>query len=259
VAEVVFLEAPASVGGVDLALEGGDGVQFCHAVYGRASGVKRGGVFFPFRSPSGMPAPRKVIEVRRLYGLAKGDSVAVAGSVKAQAQILGVQPHLLLLDKTGNGAGPHDILKAWNTAVMGVGAMESASETKVTEQDSQKASERFWRIHSELIFAARDWLEYGYCFLHPDFDMVLVRDQLADRKAYVDRGLMRAETKAEYKSRHSGRSPDESDAFCLAIHAVRRGFSAVISMIQTAATSDAGDGDQEGFTDEFNRLDSLDD
>lgn len=259
VGEVVFIDRPASVGGGDLALEGGDHVQMGHGLFGRASGVIKKGVFVPFLDVRGRPITRQVLQFMDLYPLPRAETTGTAKNVKVQALTLGIRPQALMLDRTGNGSGVHDVLKAeWNMAVRGVNYSQAPTSTKVLMEDTETADQRFPRIDSELIFAARDWMEHGYLWLHPNFDRTIIREQLSQRQARAERGMQRAESKSDFKARHQGHSPDESDAFCLTVHAVRVNFAPAITAVPNGSQSVEEDDGPQGYTDMINKIDWLD-
>jgi hypothetical protein len=258
-AEVLFVERPASVGGCDMALEGGDALDFGHAFYGLASGIKKDGKEELFRSESGQPIKKPCVQFVAIHELPPSESVQASKNVKLQAQTLGIRPQALTLDRTGNGAGAHDILKAvWDSSVRGVNYSESPTDLKVLKEDTETAKDRFPRIDSELIFALKDWLEHGNFWFHPDFDLTKVREQGSNRKAYNDKGKQRAESKSDYKARNQGHSPNELDATCLTLHSVRVNFNPEISAIPDRASGENFGDSGPGFTDVTNRIDDLD-
>lgn len=260
--EVVFIERPAGAAGADMALEGGDSIPYGHGYFGKASGVTQNKVFKPFLDTHGKPSHRYVLQFLTIYPLARGDTLAVAALVKGMTQTLGVRPAALMLDRTGNGAGVHDVLKSplmLGPDVRGVNYSQSPTAMKVMREDTETAEQRFPRIDSELIFALRDWLEHGYLWFHPDFDITTVRDQLSSRQAFQERGKQRVQSKSDYKANHGGKSPDESDTLALTVHAVRVNFSPDVSVMPEAGVSPNDEGDfAPGFTDVSNRIDDID-
>jgi hypothetical protein len=167
-----------------------------------------------------------------MYPVEKGDTIATGKNVRTQATILGTRPNRLLLDRTGNGAGVHDYLKNnWDVGVLGVNYSENPTRQRVMKEDEGTAEDRFPRIDSEIILATRDWLEYGYLWIHPNFDMAEVRAQLSERKQYAERGKQAVESKKDYKAAHSGKSPDEGDTFCLTVHVTRVVFAPELTML----------------------------
>ena len=260
VAEVVFIEKPTNVSGADLALEGGDHVKMGHGWWGRASGVKRDGVFEPFLSPAGRPITRMVLQYVATHPAPKGDTLATAANVKRLGLLLGVRPQHLCLDRTGNGSGVHDLLKGtWSPEILGVNYSQSPTKMRVMEEDAETGEERFPRIDSELIMATRDWLEYGYLWIHPDFDLTQTREQLSKRKVSSQRGKQQVQSKKEYKDENQGKSPDDGDAFCLTVHLVRVRFTPALTMSpDKPGSADDSDDFSVGTVDITNQLDDID-
>lgn len=260
VAKVRFQGATHRLGGVDMALEGGDGIEFAAGTYGLASGVEQDGAFIPFLL-DGRPILQPALQLDGIYQVPSGPAPAVAADTKAMALGLRIAPDCLCVDRTGNGSGPHDILRStWNTAVAGVNFFQSCTEAKILDEDDGPASATCHRMDSELAFALREWILYRYAWISPDYDYQELASQLSDRKTYVDRGKRRVESKKEYKRRNAGKSPNKSDAFCLLVHQVRSRFAPLIQSTPTTAGVRAASGEADFLrpvVDPTNALDDL--
>lgn len=252
VAELVFSDRPISVGGGDLALDGGDHAKLCHALYGTAVGIKVAGKLVKFSQP------KKCIQINGIFTLPKGDSVQMAKSTRDLAQALGIQPELLCLDMTGHTRGVVDILRNTWGKVHGLNYSESSTKTHI-EEDGPSCEDEFDRVLSELHFATRFWFERGHCFFLPEFDRSDVVSQLSGRR-YDPHHRNKVESKKDYKLRNRGQSPDDGDALSLAIHAVRQALKAVLPPAgkQGPAAKPVESASEAGYIDVTNRFDSLD-
>lgn len=256
--EFIYRDKPNKVAAVDLALEGGDAPKMAIGRFGLAIGVKHPS---DYETPNGreeiFSKPQWGLQMDQLFSLPSCETVRMAGNIKQQCQSLGVDPNWLLLDRTGNGAGVHDLLKTlWSPEVRGVNYSEAASEKKIFDEDSQTCKEEFDRVTSELWFAMARWLEFKLVRISPVVETEKLFPQLTSR-LYMPGKTRRVESKRDYKSR-GNESPNEADAFTLLLHAARMASGAVPSMSK-AGTSGYHDHEDPmpfivGATD---RLDSL--
>ena len=234
--EFIWESDPTPIGGADLALEGNASAIFAKGSFGAATGIIRppslqypAGAREMFRNASGIIVPRYALQLDALLPLAKGDTVAMYESVVKMARTLGIKPEHLCVDRTGNGAGVHDLLRnSWSMAVMGVNYSSGATERKIMAEDLQTPKEEYSRIVSELWFAMRKWSEFGYLLVHPSVDVAKLFPQLTERMYKLGKEN-RVESKEDYISRGKP-SPDEADALSLLVHAVRISHSIVLSM-----------------------------
>lgn len=262
--ELVFVDRPTPVGGIDLALDGGDKCKFARGLFGRASGVRTRDaagklVFTKF------PASRYALQLCDVFVVPKGDSVEMAASVREACLRHHIRPDALAVDKTGHTRGVSDILIRTLGPHTAVNNSESPTGTRITEDDDQLPAERFDRIASELWFATKDWIEYDCLYLLPEFDASEVCAQLYGRR-YKAGKRDKVEEKKHFKLRNRGLSPDDADAVTLLVHAVRVRWGAVLSGIRgskkaSAWTSESRssqlDGDRDaGYTDPTNDVNS---
>lgn len=253
VAELVFRDNPTSVAGSDLALDGGDNAKLCHGFYGVAVGIKVAGKVVRFAKP------KHCLQISAVYTLPKGDSVAMANSVKELCRALSVKPEFLAVDQTGHTRGVSDILKnTWGT-ILPVNYSESPTELRI-EEDGPTSAEDYDRVNTELQFATRFWFERGHCFFSPDFDRSECVSQLSGRR-YDPTKKNRVESKKEYKLRNRGFSPDDADAVALMIHAARVRLQAILPPAgkigqEKSKSVEADDG--PGYVDFVNQFDTLD-
>lgn len=235
--DFVFLTKPTPCAGVDLALEGGDAAEFALGEFGQAIGFREPpnvmnpeGKYTAFRDSSGHQIVRPALQVKQVFKLPKGDTVAMANQVRDLCQKSGVQGGWLCVDRTGNGQGVYDTLKNfWSADVIGVNGFEGATEKKILEEDEKTAKQDYDRANSELWFATKKFMEFCIVKLSPIIDFTVLGAQLTGRNYWTGK-LNRVESKKEYKLRHGGKSPDAADAVTLIVHAARVASGTVPSM-----------------------------
>lgn len=237
--EFIWLEAPKACASVDMALEGGARAVFTLGKIGIATGIK-----WPqsVKNPQGLTEmfkdiltgavkPRTAAQVEQQFALPKGDTVAMKDEIVGLCRRAGVAPELLCLDRTGVGAGAHDLIKnEWSSAVIGVNYSSSPTNGKIMEEDELPCDKSFDRIDSELWFALRAWVEFTVVLLHPNMDLSKLIPQLTKRLYRMVGGKRKVESKKDYKDRDSQESPDEADSLTLFVHAARKGAGLIPSM-----------------------------
>lgn len=248
--EFIWLEVPESCGGVDLALEGGATAVFSVGKVGLATGIKWAptidhplGRKEMFLDENRQIKPRWAVQLDQQFPLPKGDTVVMAAAVTDMAKKAGIKPELLCVDRTGNGAGVHDLIKNdWSASVHGVNYSSGPTEMRILEEDSKTANEEYDRIDSELWFALRSWLDFKVMLVHPQVDVSKLTPQVTQRRFKVVAGKRKVESKKEFKSRGND-SPDEADSWTLLLHAVRKGKMIVPSMKGSGGSSGGEDED----------------
>lgn len=235
--EFIWYDSPKPCGAVDMALEGGAIAVFTLGKLGLATGIKRppsiehpNGHTEMFKAPNGTVVPRWGAQADQQFPIPKGDTIAMKNAVIELAKKAGIRPELLCMDRTGNGAGVHDLVKhEWSSAVIGVNYSSSPTDMKVMQEDDQTAKAEYDRIDSELWFATRSWLEFGILLINPAMDLSKLSPQLTERLFRSVGGKRKVESKKDYKSRGND-SPDEADSLTLFTHAARIGGQIVPSM-----------------------------
>jgi hypothetical protein len=233
----LFAEEPVICGAADLALEGGDAAEFAVGRFGKAIGYRVGPTLdFPkgrevvFKTKEGQIKFRWALQLDKLITLPPADTLKMAMALKELAILMKVNPNWLMLDRTGNGAGIHDLLKAiWSSEVRGVGYSEAATERKIILEDTKTAKDEYERVVSELWFASKKWSEFGFYFIGPDAFSDELQQQLVGRR-YQTGKLTRVESKPDYKLRGNS-SPNKADAFTLLLHGVREASGIVPSAV----------------------------
>ena len=240
---LLFAEDPKMVAGVDCALEGGDPAKIALGRFGKAIGYRLdpspdfpGGRKVLFKDRWGKPLFRWGLQVDKIDLLEKGDTVKVATEIRKVCLMNHVGPECLMLDRTGNGAGIHDLLKSmWSMQVMGVNYMDSATARKILEEDSKTAEEEYERAVTELWFALKKWMEFNFIAFGPVALTDDVVKQLVGRRYDASRHN-RVESKKEFKERNSNQSPNDADALTLLLHGVRTCFGVVPSALDHATS-----------------------
>lgn len=270
-AEFVWYSKTTPAASADLALEGGANCVVTLGKYGIVSGMKLPpSLEFPegntvmFKDRMGQVIPRWGCQADQQFILPKGDSVAMSSAIESLCRKAGVKPENLCIDRTGHGQGVSDLLRHnWSSAIISINYSESPSETKLLIEDSLPCNELYDRIHSELWFALRAFVEYQYCLLAPTLDVSRLTQQVTQRKYRTVGKKSRIESKKDYVSRGFV-SPDEADSLTLFVHACRKGSASVLSMtgaLQNQINDDDGwyDGGGTGGVrlDATNRTDYL--
>jgi hypothetical protein len=247
-AEPIWYDEPTPVGAVDRALEGVDAAVFFKGSFGQATGL----VFPPsLAHPNGQTVmfedhlkrkrPRSILLAEVLLKLPSGDTVAMKNEVRRVGQSFGIRPHHLCVDRTGNGQGVFDLLRFEWGEVIGVNYSEGASETRIMVEDHDTAKELYLRVDSELWFALRKFIEFGFCYIDPKMSTEDLFAQLTGRRFRMQGKRARVETKPDYKARNAGKSPNEADGFTLLVQCVRKSFGFVPGMSPENAVAESSD------------------
>ncbi len=203
-----------------------------------------------------------MLYLEALFKLPKGETVAIKNEVKRLAQSYSIRPDWLCVDRTGNGQGVFDLLRFEYGEVLGVNFSEASGTGKIMQEDHAPAEELYERVQTELWFALRKWVEFGYCKIAPGVDTSELFPQLTQRRYKMMGRKAKVEKKDEYQSRANGKSPDEADAFTLLVHGARKASGFVPGMAPEnssenwfGAEEDEDEGPRIGVTD---RQESLD-
>jgi hypothetical protein len=226
--EYTFVSAPQSIGSVDTALEGGDNAIFALGRIGRASGWKKPAgtlqkeaVVLPFKDQHGNPVIRTVVQLDQLFALPKGDTVKLVEEIRRVCAGAYVKGDHLGVDRTGNGAGVHDILvRVMSTQVRGINGSQAPTERKILEEDQQLPCDEYAYLVSELWFAARKFIEFGFLKISPKVPVDPVVQELTGRRFLLTQKKTKVESKKDYRSRGNP-SPDRADAITMLVHVAR--------------------------------------
>lgn len=222
-----FVDTPRPVGALDVALEGGDNAIFTLGKTGWASGWRKPGVngkpgeFVGFKDQYGQPMSREVIQVEQIFTLPKGDTTKLVAETRRVCQGAYVKGEYLGVDRTGNGAGVHDLLvSTFNVGVKGINPSTSPTERKILEEDQQLPCDEYAYLLSELWFAAKKYIEFGLLKISPSVPSSPLIEELTGRRFLLTQKKTKVESKKEYKSR-GNKSPDRADSLTMLVHVVR--------------------------------------
>lgn len=259
--EFIYQDKPNKLASVDIALEGSNAPKMAVGRFGLAIGFKHPADHLnPLGREEIFSQPRWGLQVDQLFSLPNAETVLMASNIKQQCQSLGVDPNWLMLDRTGNGAGVHDLLKSiWSPEVRGINYSHGPSEMKIFEEDTKTCAEEYDRIQSELWFALARWLEFRLVKLSPVVDTSKLNPQLTSR-LYMPGKSRKVESKPDYKKR-GNESPDEADAITLLLHSARMAGRVIPSMTKSGSGSTSAFGGEDdhcpfliGITDRYEAL-----
>jgi hypothetical protein len=273
-AEFIWLETPEECAGFDPALQGKDCAYFAKGKFGVASGIKmpptldapKGTTIF-FKNRSGNNTPRWALQLEALFKMPKpqGDSPSqeMAEAVVRLCKQLFIKPAWLCMDRTGNGAGVHDIIKyLWSTEVQGVNYSEGCSDRKIMVEDTKTPEELYDRVQSELWFLTRKLIEFDYAKVLPSADTAELFSQLGTRWFRATGKISKVESKDDYQLRNQAQSPDQADAFTLMCYGARNASQVTFGMTPENSSADGYDEDDDMpdyRVDVTNRTESLPD
>jgi len=211
----------------------------------------------PFVDSTGRTVPRPLIYVEYKEDVESGDTIRVATNVRAVAEKNRVPPGHLVVDRTGNGAGVHDLLKGlWSPDVIGVNYTYRASDRKILAEDRTTPYEEYRRIDCELWFALQKLVVHGFVWFNPD---LAHREELFSQitgRQYDPQRQSKVESKSEYTAR-GFTSPDDADSLTLSIDGVRRVSGLTFSFSGTSVSGDTGTSEMLSKAGSANALEAV--
>lgn len=262
--EFVFANS-TPVAGVDIALEGDDNAVMTVGRYGLATGWRTRptkdhpqGELRVFVGEDGRPLRRNVIQIDQQFKLPKAETLAMARSIRETCENAGVDPEWLCVDRTVNGAGVHDYLKATWGPVRGVNPSFAASEIKILAEDTEVPNDLYERLVTELWYATRKFFEHKLLKISGTMPTERLFHELTTRQFNTNsRGKIKVEAKTEYKSR-GNKSPDFADSLTLLIHGVRLNVAGPVGTAEVGNASDNALSQFRPRTDATNRFEYID-
>jgi len=235
---VRFIGAVTAVAGFDLALEGNDQTVCSYGRWGLADGwTGRDDKFHPF--PEGA---RTVLQLDSQVPFPKAATIEQAQAIQKFCKTMKVEPRWVCVDRTGNGSGVHDALKTlWSEEVMGVNYSWAATDAFILGDDSQKASELYDGVVTELLFGLTRYMEFGWLKISPGFRAEELTRQATGRR-YRQKGLgkVRVESKGDYRKRTGQPSPDALDSLSLLVYLLRQRGESEARMMKPRAEAKTG-------------------
>ena len=212
-----FIPPVTPLAAADLALEGNDSVVISYGRFGLADGwTPLGGQFIKFSKE------RVALQLDSQIQLPKGDTVKQTNALMKFCRAMKINPTWFCGDRTGNGSGVHDNLKALFGDVMGINYSTMSTDTLIFREDTKKCNEQYDGIVTELLFALGKYMEFGFLKIAPGFrNEELVRQATGRRYRQVKKGRVRCESKKEYCTRTRQKSPDAFDSLSLFAHLFR--------------------------------------
>lgn len=212
-----FVRVPFDIGAEDPAFaEGGDKAVFTSARYGLVDGwTDENGKF--------REIPRRwCIQLDQQFQMEKKNTLEMGEDVIHLCRKLHIRPEWFGGDATGMGHGLFDFLLKRFGEVLAIQWGEAATETKILEEDTDFANERYEGLVTEMWFAFARWVEFGYLKISPSMQTRELFHELSTRLyRQASKTKSRASSKAEYKALNSGRSPDFADSAIMVPHIVR--------------------------------------
>lgn len=228
--EILFVGATINCAAVDLALEGGDACVFSHGRWGDAYGwINPRGEVFKFE------INRYCLQIDKVFKLPKCQSLEMARQIKEICEGMNILPEWLILDSTGIGDGPSDLLKnIYGDQVTGLNYASKATDRVIMAESTEKASDLYEKVVTELFFATRKFLEFDYVKFGASVEMSQIAKELTGRKFKQMGKLLKIESKADYKARGFD-SPDWADSVNMLVHICRINADNTPSMIAAPA------------------------
>lgn len=230
--EYVFTNTPEICAGVDVALEGEDTAIMCLGRCGHSSGWKKPpakekpqGEFVAFRNETG-PIRKFVVQIDSIFSLPKGDTEKLKAAIIDTANKAHVNGAYLGIDRTGNGAGVHDLLvRQYHSSCKGMNFSESPTGRRILRESQKLPSDEYSLLVSEMWYAVSKYIEFHYLKIHPNVPTDPLHHELTGRRTEPGGAKTKVESKKAYKSR-GNRSPDRADALTILLHAVRLNLAA---------------------------------
>jgi hypothetical protein len=248
-----FSGPTVAAAGVDMAFDGNDSVIYTLLRHGSAIGwTDIRGEFHKFKTE------RRVIQVEQQFVLGKCDTIEQSKAIMKLSNELFVKPQWLSTDRTGNGTGVHDALcSMFGPEVFGIMFGWAATDTRILDDDSHQCSEIYHDIVTEMAFAVRRFMETDLIKLNPGISWnQLEKETVPRRYSQQGRGILRIESKKDFKKRNSNNSPDRFDSLIIAVHGVRMNAGMSGLMVENPAqTKQPAHKQQHGVVDVLEFLD----
>lgn len=215
---VRFIGPVVPLAAFDLALEGVDQVMCSYGRFGLSDGwTARDGKFREFGKT------RTMLQLDSQIPFPKAKTLEQAQAIVKFCRQMKIGPNWLCVDRTGNGAGIHDLLcSTFGEEVMGLNYSWAATDVPVMGDDSQKANELYNGLVTELLFALAKYLEFEWIKISPGFaNEELVKQATGRRYMQKGKGLVRVESKKDYCKRTRMSSPDALDSLSMLVHLMR--------------------------------------
>jgi hypothetical protein len=226
---VRFVGPVVPLAAFDLALEGVDQVLCSYGRFGLSDGwTDRAGRFHAFKQA------RTMLQLDSQMPFPKAATLEQAAAIVRFCRQMRIGARWLCVDRTGNGAGIHDVLcSTFGADVMGLNYSWAATETPIMGDDSQPANELYNGLVTELLFALAKYLEFEWLKISPGFrNEDLVKQATGRRYMQKGQGMVRVESKKDYIKRTRLGSPDALDSLSMLVHLLRQRGGNVATMTE---------------------------
>lgn len=226
---VRFIGPVVPLASFDLALEGVDQVLCSYGRFGLSDGwTDRAGKFHGFKQA------RTMLQLDSQMPFPKAATLEQAQAITKFCKQMKIGARWLCVDRTGNGAGIHDVLcSTFGADVMGLNYSWAATETPIMGDDSQPANELYNGLVTELLFALSKYLEFEWLKISPGFrNEDLVKQATGRRYMQKGQGMVRVESKKDYIKRTRLGSPDALDSLSMLVHLLRQRGGNVATMTE---------------------------
>jgi len=224
---VRFVGPVVPLAAFDLALEGVDQVLCSYGRFGLSDGwTDRSGKFHGFKQA------RTMLQLDSQMPFPKAATLEQANAIVRCCKHMKIGARWLCVDRTGNGAGIHDVLcSTFGSEVMGLNYSWAATETPIMGDDSQPANELYNGLVTELLFALSKYLEFEWLKISPGFrNEELTKQATGRRYMQKGQGMVRVESKKDYIKRTRLGSPDALDSLSMLVHLLRQRGGNVATM-----------------------------
>lgn len=243
--------------GVDPAFEGGDLMPMTILRVGNAVGwTDAHGEYHKFLTE------RRVIQIEQQIMMEKAETMDQSRKTIKLCKEMSIKPRWLTVDRTGNGTGYHDCLKGmFGPSVFGVMFSWAPTDTRILDDDTDTPEELYADIVTEMAWAVRKYMETDLLKLNPGINWNALEKQTTTRRySQVGRGIVKIESKKDFKKRSNGESPDRFDSLLVAVHGVRMNAGMSGSFVENPVKPERAPRDQPtvGIVDSLDFMDVVD-
>lgn len=151
-------------------------------------------------------------------------TLQIAERIKRECVKRKIPPENVAIDASGGGGGLCDMLQLqWAEGFLRVQFGGAPSDKRVKNDSRVTAKERYWNRAAELFFTAKQYLLGRQVYGLPGVIIKQMCGRLYETVKASKGVLLKVESKEKYKAR-VGSSPDETDAYLVAVELARTRF-----------------------------------
>ena len=149
-------------------------------------------------------------------------TVFISGQICDIAKNLNIPPQWIIIDKTSYGQGVEDVVsQRLGEPIVGVMFAAKATDKKIMRDDSVPANQQCSGLVTELFLGMKKWMEFDAVKINAHLAFGDLKAEVTARRyRQIGGGLIRVESKQEYKSR-ARVSPDLADSLTLIVFLAR--------------------------------------